>query len=165
MPMRGMRGAVGGESKMTGRRRRPSDGGLLAAASASAKALRIASRMTSCVAASPMGRSSAKLRHSPLTAYWRAGDVDVPTLMVPRGLKREDDALAASGEGRMQQLERVAEVAVISGLGGLRRCRSRSVRGVVVMNENRAALGWRVRRLCRSTAVAGGSFASSTTES
>src|SRR5216683_3066511 len=80
-----------------------------------------------------MGRSSAKVRHSPLTAYWRAGDVDVPTLMVPRGLKREDDALAASGEGRMQQLERVAEVAVISGLGGLRRCRSRSVRGVVVM--------------------------------
>ena len=60
--------------------------------------------------------------------------------MVLRGLKREHDATAASGERRVQQPQRVAEVAVIAGLGGLRRCRRGSVRGVVVMDERRAAV-------------------------
>ena len=41
-------------------------------------------RTRSCDAASPMGRSSAKLRRSPLTAYWRAGNVTLRPLPLRR---------------------------------------------------------------------------------
>ena len=48
---------------------------LAVSSSYSAYACSTSSRMRSCALVSAMGRSSAKLRRSPLTAYWRAGNV------------------------------------------------------------------------------------------
>ena len=50
----------------------------------SAYACSTRSRTRSCAAASAIGRSSAKLRRSPLTEYWRAGNVTLRPLPLRR---------------------------------------------------------------------------------
>ena len=47
-------------------------------------ALRIASRTAFCAVVSTIGRSRAKLRRSPLIAYWRAGNVTLRPAPVRR---------------------------------------------------------------------------------
>ena len=54
---------------------------------------RIRSRTRSCAVASPSGRSSAKLRRSPLTEYWRAGNVTLRPLPVLRSQIRKANQL------------------------------------------------------------------------
>ena len=62
----------------------------------SAYACRIRSRTRSCAVASATGRSSAKLRRSPLTEYWRAGNVTFRPLPLRRSQTAKPISLSPS---------------------------------------------------------------------
>ena len=56
-------------------------------------------------------------------------------------MDRNDDASATSGDARVEQTKRMTDVTVIGGRDGLRgRCRP-AVGRVIVVNENRIAIG------------------------
>lgn len=57
------------------------------------------------------------------------------------GLGGKDSARAASGDTGMKQTERMTDETVLSGRDGVRRRRRPSVGGVIVVNENRIAIG------------------------